>query len=96
MPVAQNRDYYPLLEHVSCGVTPEPLILLPESFQAGQEIELKLSLGMVPVKSVQWKVNGTEYNGTTLVLENGTTELRADVQYQDGTEGIILRTVNVK
>ena len=96
VPVAQNRDYYPLLEHVSCGVTPEPLILLPESFQAGQEMELKLSLGMVPVKSVQWKVNGTEYNGTTLVLENGTTELRADVQYQDGTEGTILRTVNVK
>lgn len=95
-PVTANHDYFPELEHVSCGVTPEPLIVLPESCSLGQKIELKLSLGMMPVKSVQWSVNGKVYRGTTLELGHGKTELRADVRYFDDSSGTIFRTVNVE
>lgn len=96
IPVTANRDFFPELEHVSCGITPEPLIVLPDYCSLGQKIELKLSLGNMPVKSVQWRVNGKVYRDATLELGSGKTELRADVQYFDGSSGTILRIVNVE
>ena len=96
VPASQNHELFPDADGMCCGVTPDPIIILPEECSAGQQIKLKLTYGYVPVKTVKWSVNGTEYNAPTLVLEAGTTEIRADVTYYDESEGTIMATVYAK
>ena len=96
VPAIQNHELFPDADGICCGVTPDPIIILPEECSAGQQIPLKLTYGFVPVKTVKWSVNGVEYNATSLVLGSGTTEIRADVTYYDDTEGTITATLIVE
>ena len=94
VPANHNHELFPDADGICCGVTPDPIIILPDECSVGQQIKLKLTYGFVPVKTVKWSVNGTEYNAPTLVLGSGTTEIRADVTYYDESEGTITATVN--
>lgn len=96
VPANRNHELFPDADGICCGVTPDPIIILPDECSAGQQIQLKLTYGYVPVKTVKWSVNGTEYNAPTLVLGSGTTEIRADVTYYDESEGTIMATVHAK
>ena len=96
VPVIPNQELFPDADGIYCGITPDPVIIIPEECRIGQQIELKLTYGFVPVKTVKWNINGTEYNGTSLVLGSGTTEIRADVTYYDDSEGTITATVHAK
>ena len=96
VPAIPNYEVFPDADGICCGVTPDPIIILPEECSAGQQIQLKLTYGFVPVKTVKWSVNGTEYNASSLVLSSGTTEIRADVIYFDDSEGTITATVHAK
>ena len=96
VPAIHNHEFFPDADGICCGVTPDPVIILPDECSVGQQINLKLSYGFVPVKTVKWSVNGTEYNDPTLVLEAGLTEIRADVTYYDDSEGTITTTVSTK
>ena len=96
VPANQNHELFPDADGICCGVTPDPIIILPDECSAGQQIKLKLTYGFVPVKTVKWSVNGTEYKAPTLVLGAGTTEIRADVTYYDESEGTITATINAE
>lgn len=96
VPAIHNYELFPDADGICCGVTPDPVIILPDECSAGQQIKLKLTYGFVPVKTVKWSVNGTEYKAPTLVLGAGTTEIRADVTYYDESEGTIMATVHAK
>jgi hypothetical protein len=73
----------------------DPVILLPDDYGVGQEVDLRLSLGFTPVKSVKWSVNGQDSDGH-IRLQSGKTRIRADVKYLDGSSGYILRTVDLE
>ena len=96
VPAIHNHELFPDADGICCGVTPDPVIILPDECSAGQQIKLKLTYGFVPVKTVKWSVNGTEYNAPTLVVGAGTTEIRADVTYYDDSEGTITATINAE
>ena len=96
VPAIHNYELFPDADGICCGVTPDPVIILPDECSAGQQIKLKLTYGFVPVKTVKWSVNGTEYKAPTLVLGAGTTEIRADVTYYDESEGTITATINAE
>ena len=96
VPAIQNHELFPDADGMCCGVTPDPIIILPDECSAGQQIPLKLTYGFVPVKTVKWSINGTEYNANSLVLGSGTTVIRADVTYYDESEGTITATLFVE
>jgi len=93
--VRGNSEFNPDLKYVCCGVTMDPVILLPDDYGVGQEVDLRLSLGFTPVKSVKWSVNGQNSDGH-IRLQSGKTRIRADVKYLDGSSGYILRTVDLE
>jgi len=95
-PMRGNYDILPDVEGIMCGVTPHPLITVPENCTAGQEIKLSLSIGFTPVKSVSWSVNGQELDSDMAVLVQGANAIRADVVYLDDTSGSLYRTVQVE
>ena len=96
VPAIPNYELFPDADGICCGVTPDPIIILPEECSVGQVIQLKLTYGYVPVKTIKWSINGREYNATSLVLGSGTTEIRADVTYYDDSEGTITATLIVE
>ncbi len=95
-PVNHNHDLFPDADGICCGVTPDPIIILPEECSAGQKIDLKLTYGYIPVKTVSWHVNEREYDTSTLVLGAGKTVIKAYVTYYDDSEGTITATVYAK
>ncbi|MBR2396869.1 MAG: hypothetical protein IKB00_09740, partial [Bacteroidaceae bacterium] len=95
-PVRGNHDILPDVDGVMCGVTQDPLIIVPDDCAAGQEIELTLTMGFTPVTSVKWSVNGVELNGNRAVLVQGDNVIRADVEYLDKSTGFICRTLTVE
>ncbi len=92
IPMAGNYDILPDVEGIVCGVTPDPVIIVPENCVAGKN-KMSLTLGFSHVTSVKWSVNGTEYDGDEVNLVPGRNEIRADVEYFDGSSGYISRTV---
>lgn len=95
-PVQGNHDFDPDIKGVCCGIAPDPIIIRPETCVAGQEMELKLTLGYIPYTSVKWTLNGSEYNESKWVIESGETVIRADVEYLDGSAGSIWTTINAE
>ncbi|MBO7050126.1 MAG: C10 family peptidase [Bacteroidaceae bacterium] len=91
-----NKDLLPDVDGVVCGVTPDPLIIVPDDCSAGQEITLSLSFGFTHVKSVTWTVNDTEINGNKVTLVQGKNAIRADVEYLDGTTGSLFKTLQLE
>lgn len=96
VPMPANFESFPDNDGIVCGVTPDPVIILPADSNAGQEIELKLTNGYVPVKSVSWSVNGKSLDSPRVILEQGKNVIRANVDYMDGSEGTIRATVTAK
>ena len=96
IPVRGNHDIQPDVDGIMCGVTHDPLIIVPDECPAGQEIELNLSMGSCPVVFVNWNVNGTDLDGNKAVLVQGENVIRANVVYLDQSMGCISRVVDVK
>ena len=96
VPFNHNHDVFPDADGMCCGVTQDPVIILPETCSAGQKIDLKLSYGFEPVISKNWSVNGESYDAPTLTLGSGTTEIKVDVEYFDGSTGTISATVKAE
>ncbi len=96
VPVRGNHDILPDVDGVMCGVTQDPLIIVPDDCAAGQEIELTLSMGFQPLKTVQWSVNGDLLNDNKVVLKQGENVIRAEVEYLDESTGYICRTLTVE
>lgn len=95
IPMVGNYDILPDVEGLVCGVTADPLIILPEQCVAGKN-RMSLSLGYTHVISVKWSVNGTEFDGDEVTLASGRNDIRADVEYIDGSSGSIVCTVFVE
>lgn len=95
-PMAGDRDVLPDVEDICCGVTPDPVIIVPDDCHAGQEINPELSLGYKRVTEVKWNLNGTELGASDAELLNGRNVIRADVKYLDGSTGSIFRTLTVE
>ena len=93
VPANQNHDLLPDADGICCGISPNPVIVLPETCTAGQEITLSLTLGFVPVKSVKWSLNGDEVQGDKVTLVQGENVIRADVEYHNDAEGTITAKV---
>ena len=96
IPFNHNHDVFPDGDGLCCGITQDPVIILPETCSVGQEIELKLSYGFQPVVSKKWSVNGNSYTGSKLTLGSGKTELKVEVEYFDGSTGTITATVKAE
>lgn len=94
-PVVPNYEYDDT-RGLCCGVTPDPVIVLPEHCHAGQETDLKLTLGYVPYKNVRWSLNGTEFSGSKIVLGAGPNFIQATLEFYDGSTGTIWTTVNAE
>lgn len=95
-PMTGNYDFFPGNDGIICGVTPDPVMILPSDCIAGQEIELELTYGFVPVKSVKWTVNGSRTVSSKAILRAGSNSVRADIVYFDGSKGTIMGTVTAK
>lgn len=95
-PMHGNYDLLPDVDGVICGITQDPVIMVPDYCLAGQEIELSLSLGYTHVIKVSWSVNGNILDGNKVILENGKNAIRADVDYLDGTKGSVFRTLQLE
>ena len=96
IPVRGNHDILPDVDGVMCGVTQDPLIIVPDDCAAGQEIELTLTMGFQPLKTVRWSVNGDLLNDNKVVLKPGDNVIRAQVEYLDQSTGYICRTLTVE
>lgn len=96
VPVRGNHDILPDVDGVMCGVTQDPLIIVPDDCAAGQEIELTLTMGFQPLKTVRWSVNGDLLNDNKVVLKPGDNVIRAQVEYLDQSTGYICRTLTVE
>ena len=94
--VKPNYDWFPDGKGIICGVTVDPVIILPETYSVGDVIPLKLSNGFAPLKSVQWKVDGEDYVEDKIVLKSGTTELSADLEFFDDTESTVSVIITVE
>ena len=95
-PMHGNYDILPDVDGIVCGVTRDPVIVVPDGCAAGQEIDLLLSYGFTHVKSVRWSVNGTALDGNRVRLVQGANAIRADVIYLDDTKGSIFRTLQLE
>ena len=95
VPMSGNRDLLPDQKYVTCGVTRDPLILVERSRTPGL-YELSLTTGYMPVKTVEWTVNGGICSEGKTAPEPGMAEIKAQVQYLDGTSGSIYRTFLVE
>lgn len=96
VPANNNHEIVPDADGVCCGITPNPVIVLPDACSAGQEISLSLTLGFVPVKSVKWSVNGSALQDNKVTLVQGKNVIQADVEYHNDSEGTITATVIVE
>lgn len=95
-PVAANSESLPDADGICCGITPDPVILLPVDCMAGTQVELKLTMGYAPVKSVVWYLNGSILKGNEAKLKSGENQIKAEVVYTDDTDGTIFRTITVE
>ena len=95
-PMAGDHDVLPDVEDICCGVTPDPVILIPDDCHAGQVIRPELSLGYKRVTEVKWSLNGTALGAAETELMNGRNVIRADVRYLDGSAGSLFRIVTVE
>lgn len=91
--VTPDLDMLPNEETVRCGVVSEPFIMMDPDCQAGDEVTLKLTDGYVAVKDVTWTVNDVELDGPSFTIGSGKTEIKADILFVDGTEGVVCKTV---
>lgn len=96
IPARGNHDIVPFADGIVCGVTQDPVIIVPDNCAAGQEIDLSLTYGFTPVTSVQWSVNGNLLSDSKVVLVQGENVIRAEVEYLDGSTGFICRTLTVE
>lgn len=96
IPMRGNYDILPDVNGIICGVTQDPLIMVPDNCTAGQEIKLSLKEGFTPVQAVKWSVNGQELAGNSVVLVEGDNNIRADVEYLDDSTGSLFRTLTVE
>lgn len=95
-PVKGDRDALPDVDGIYFGVTPDPIIIVPDNCTAGQKIKPELTKGQGPVTKVTWKHNGKELESAELTLTQGVNEIRADVEYLNGNKGSIIRNVTVE
>ena len=95
-PVKGNRDVLPDVDGVYMGVTPDPVIIVPDNCTAGQKIKPELTKGQTPVIKVSWKHNGKALESAELTLIQGENVIRADVEYLNGLKGSIIRSVTVE
>lgn len=93
VPMVGNYDLFPDVDGLVCGVTQDPLIIVPDDCEAGQDVKLSLSLGYSTVKAVKWNVNGEDIEGDVVKFVSGMNEIRADVEYMDDSSGFICRTL---
>lgn len=96
VPMNGNYDLLPGVDGVICGVIQDPVIIVPDNCTAGQEIDLRLSLGFTHVRTLRWSVNGTPLEDSRVTLVQGDNAIRADVEYLDGTTGSIFRTLHME
>lgn len=96
VPANNNHETVPDADGISCGISPNPVIVLPDACSAGQEITLSLTLGFVPVRSVKWSVNETALEDNKVTLEHGKNIIRAEVEYHNDSQGTITATVTVE
>ena len=96
VPACVNRDVFPEAEGICCGVTRDPVVVLSDSPSALQEVRLSLTLGFIPVSSVKWYVNGAELRGDKFVIQPGKTEIMAKINYMDGSDGTIFKTITAE
>ena len=95
-PMHGNFDILPDIEGIMCGVTQDPVIMVPDGCAAGQVIDLSLTMGFTHVKSVRWSLNGTPIEGNKVKLVQGGNAIRADVVYLDDTTGSLFRTLQLE
>lgn len=95
-PVKGNYDVLPGIDGVFCGVTPNPIIIVPDNCTAGQKIKPVLTKSHKQFVTVSWKHNRKQIEGSEITLTEGANEIRADVECLDGTEFSIVRTVTIK
>jgi len=95
-PVKGNYDAQPGVDGIFCGVTPNPVMLVPDNCTAGQKINPTLTLGHTPVTSVSWKHNGKQIEGSEITLTEGSNIIRADLECLDGTKLSIVKSITTK
>ena len=93
VPMPGNYDVLPGVDGVFCGVTPNPVIIVPDGCTAGETVKLSLTYGGSPVTETKWSLNGTEVEGDQVTLVQGKNTIRADVKCLDGSDIRIVRTL---
>lgn len=95
MPVSPDYSMNSVMEGVVCGVTYDPLIIIPDNVVADESFELTLTYGCTPRKGVEWSVNGQVCPNGMATLVKGKNVIKANVDYSDGSTGTIYKTVNI-
>ena len=92
-PMPGDKDVIPGVDHVICGVYPNPLILVPDDMVPGEETVLSLTYSLVPHKSVEWTVNGESCPEGKAVLNRGNNSIKAKVVEMNGSETTVYRNI---
>ena len=95
MPVPPSSNMSSEIDGVVCGVTYDPLIIIPDNVVAGESFKLTLTYGCTPRKGVEWIVNGQNCPNGMATLVKGKNVIKANVDYLDGSTGTICKTVNI-
>lgn len=95
-PMHGNYDLLPDVDGVTCGVTQDPVIMIPDDCTVGQQTELSLTQSFSPVTKVVWSINGEPLEGNSFKPVSGKNAIRADVDYLDGTKGSVFRTLQLE
>ena len=88
-----DKDVIPGVDHVICGVYPNPLILVPDDMVPGEETVLSLTYSLFPHKSVEWTVNGESCPEGKAVLNRGNNSIKAKVVEMNGSETTVYRNI---
>lgn len=96
VPFRCDSELFPDQDYYCCGVTPDPLIIVPDDCRYGQTIKPELTYGSQPVKKISWSVNGQDCPDGTVTLNHGSNVICAKITYWDDSKGRIIKTVTVE
>ena len=95
-PINGNKEIFPDVDGIYCGVTPMPLIMIEGDCEVGKEVTLSLTPGYTIVKSVKWIVNGVTLDGNSVKLVAGKNDITAVLVLINGFRNILMRTLDLK
>lgn len=95
VPFRCDSELLPGQDYYCCGVTTDPLIIVPDHCSPGQTIKPELTYGSMPVTKAVWSLNGEKLSSGNLTLVQGLNIIKVEVVYWDGSKGTITKVVTV-